>query len=944
MSNKLASNSKKDSVNVKKTKMTLQDYLQMYRIQPEDKDKIRPTHTALPNPGIRSGGSYNIPTEKMNDFLEAYYTAVFENREEYHLTEAHHPEVSPILIDLDFRQKSSQNPESNKLYTQDTVKTYLEKYYKILHQYINASDLKNPDTAIAFVMEKNKASKVKDFVKDGVHIVFPNLCPSYKVQFLARYDMVEDQDMIEMFKDLKMSNDIRDIIDLSVIRTNNWFMYGSSKPKSPPYQITKIYDLSSGKCVEVNPSKYKIGKELIKTLSISNKKDTLGLKLGCDESIKEKYAKDIPDKDRDPNDRYNSGKKGSNTSKGHIKQIKMGDKKLNLNQIDDDDFAVCKDLATKCLSSKRATDFNEWIRVCWCLSNIDHRLKESFIEFSKKAAKGKFDNIGCENEWTRSQCRIKERKLGVGTLHKWAREDNPSAYKEICRISTEQIMIRSLNKSHTDVARYIYEKYKHEFKCSSIANHRWYQYRNHRWVLNEKGNALKKKISAEVSVDYSEFSSKCHKTSCEFEDTPDKDNWQRKGHTASEICLSLKKRAFKNPIFDECQELFFDENFEEELDSNDNLLHFLNGVYDLDEEEFREGYPEDNISLTTGINYLENLEADDYQKMTEVEEFLEKVLPVQSVREYVLSLLASFLHGANKEQKFHIWTGVGSNGKSMLIDFYKKTVGDYYGSMSITALTQGRGASENASPVLAETRGKRFISLDEAETNDEIKVGFMKQLTGGDEITARKLHCSPITFRPKFKLVLTCNELPSIPATDEGTWRRIRVVNFPSKFCDKPNPKIPYQYKVDRALQSRLPEWTEVFMFMLIQYYQNNYKKNGIVEPKEVTKNTEVFKSDSDHYSQFVSEKLREDPNSSVTLDEINVIFKEFVKENSLDARKYTRKELGKHLQLILGHRPSRRGNNKWSGWRIATSEDDNDEEKDDDGNAEKAEDVTNDV
>jgi phage/plasmid-associated DNA primase len=104
--------------------------------------------------------------------------------------------------------------------------------------------------------------------------------------------------------------------------------------------------------------------------------------------------------------------------------------------------------------------------------------------------------------------------------------------------------------------------------------------------------------------------------------------------------------------------------------------------------------------------------------------------------------------------------------------------------MPITALTQGRSGSEQASPVLAETRGKRFISLDEAESNDSIKAGFMKQITGGDLITARPLHCNPITFKPKFKLVLTCNELPTIPSDDDGTWRRIRVVEFISKFCD----------------------------------------------------------------------------------------------------------------------------------------------------------------
>jgi len=917
MSTKLLN--KKTGTKSSKPPMTTDDFLKKYRIRTEDKGQIRPTHTALPNPGVRSGGSFHIPADQMSDFLDVYYEDVFKKQKVYHLTEAHHPEVSPILIDLDFRQPLNQNPDLEKLYKKETIKTYLKKFYQVLSQYIDPSDL-NADTAIAFVMEKKKASKLKDVVKDGVHIVFPLLCPSYKIQFLARYDMVEDPEIQKLFTDLKISNDIRDIIDLSVVKTNNWFMYGATKPGSPPYQITTVYDLSEGDCKLVSSARYKLSKSLVRLLSVSNKKDICPTKIGIEESVKAKYLS-IPERDRDPNDR--AGARKGNGKGGNVKIVKFGNKKLNLNITDDDEFAVCEKLAEKCLCLRRSNRYEEWIRVCWCLSNIDHRLKKAFTTFSKKSTNGKFSVTGCDNEWTRSQIRIKERKLGVGTLHKWAREDNPTVYKEICRESTQQLMVRSLNQSHTDVARYIYEKYKHEFKCSSLANHRWYHYKSHRWMLNERGNALKKKISAEISTDYSEYSAYCHKKSCTFnDDEPDKDNWQRKGHLASDICLKLKKRAFKNPIFEECQEFFFDEDFEDELDSNDNLLHFLNGVYDLDEDEFREGYPEDNISLTSGINYLESLEADDYEKMNEVEEFLEKVLPVERVRNYVLNLLASFLHGANKEQKFHIWTGVGSNGKSMLIDFYKKTVGDYYGSMSITSLTQGRGASENASPVLAETRGKRFISLDEAETGDEIKVGFMKQLTGGDEITARKLHCSPITFRPKFKLVLTCNELPSIPSTDEGTWRRIRVVNFPSRFKDKPNPKVQYEFKVDRTLQARLPEWAEVFMYMLIQYYQKSYKVSGIEEPPEVLKNTNIFRCDSDYYSQFAEEKLRADPNSSITIDDINPIFREFVRDNNLDARKYSRRELEKHLTPILGQQPGRR-KKKWAGWRIATAEDD---------------------
>ena len=78
--------------------------------------------------------------------------------------------------------------------------------------------------------------------------------------------------------------------------------------------------------------------------------------------------------------------------------------------------------------------------------------------------------------------------------------------------------------------------------------------------------------------------------------------------------------------------------------------------------EFRDGVYEDYISLTTGVNYYEHDEDDD--NLLNVIKFVEQVLPKKNVREYVLKLMATFLHGAVKQEKFHIWTGCGGNGKS----------------------------------------------------------------------------------------------------------------------------------------------------------------------------------------------------------------------------------------------------------------------------------------
>ena len=913
------SSNKNDS---EKVLTTVNDFLTAFRLNPQDKLNVKITHTALPNPGVRPGGSYHIPPDRIEDFYKAYITDVFTNHNIYHLTEAHHQEVSPILIDLDFRQKPEDNPDINKIYTLDDIKEYLIEFHNVLSEYYDKDVL--AENELAFVMEKKNASKGKNGeIKDGVHIVYPNLCPAYKIQFLARHDMINNKKVKELFKKMNVSNDARSIIDLSVIRANNWFLYGSTKPGSEPYIITNIYNVGSGTCEDIslkselkNDPKHQL--KLMKKLSISNKKNITPIKFGIEDSVKEKYEA-MPSSDKDNTDKSGANCKKISQTAVVAKNQKVDNGRNNKNKIDDKDFEFVERLTKECLSPKRATGYEDWSRVCWCLSNIDYRLEEAFVEFSKKATNNKFDEDGCREEWLKAQTRIKERMLGVGTLHKWSKEDNPQKYKEISRDSLTRFMYLSMNKSHTDITRYIFEKYKHEFKCASISHNQWYQYKKHKWNPNDRGNALKLKISSEVSNDYSEYASYCSNKSNEYkDDEPEKDNWQNRAKTSADLVLRLRNTSFINAVFAQCQEFFYDEKFEEELDANDNLLHFLNGVYDLDKNEFREGYPEDNISLTTHINYIEQLDGEDYTKMEQVEDFLNKILPIERVRNYVLNLLSSFLHGSNRDQKFHIWTGGGGNGKSMIIDLYKKTLGGYCGSMPSTVLTNARSGAESANPVLAATRGRRFISLDEAEVGAQIQVGFMRQLTGGDEITARQLHCAPITFRPKFKLVLTCNELPGIPSNEDATWRRIRVVEFISRFCDNPDPKKPYEFMIDRELQAKMADWNEVFMYMLIQYYQNSYRKNGIIEPNEVLRNTASYRSDSDIYKQFVDEYIQEDPNTTIGLDDIFPIFRGFLQLNNYDQKQHNRRELERRLTRILGKPNTRK---KWKGWGIAPNE-----------------------
>ena len=126
------------------------------------------------------------------------------------------------------------------------------------------------------------------------------------------------------------------------------------------------------------------------------------------------------------------------------------------------------------------------------------------------------------------------------------------------------------------------------------------------------------------------------------------------------------------------------------------------------------------------------------------------------------------------------------NGKSLLVDLFQECLGDYSCVLPITLLTENRAKAGQAQPELFVTKGKRFAVLQEPDTKTAIQVGLLKELTGGDKIIARTLFKEPIEFKPQFKMILTCNDLPKLPPHDQGTWRRVRATEFVSKFTSFP--------------------------------------------------------------------------------------------------------------------------------------------------------------
>ena len=797
------------------------------------------THTALPNLPESFAGSYCIPEKDYDTFLNLYYESVFKYKNNAYLTEKH-LDFSPVSIDLDFRFTIDK---TQRVYTSDFIEKFLKIYMKHVEVITKCDDVE------IFVLEKKtpKPDISKKLVKDGIHIMIPDIITIPRMQYVLRYRVIKDPETKKLMDTINPTNNLDDIIDLCVIERNNWQMYGSMKPNNEPYLVTHIYNYTTNEELDELDikSNYK-KKELLNKLSLRNINESEQSEIY--EDAYENIDKDYESMGKEYKmirSRNKTKTRKSKRTKSKVKNNMNGDFTPEQEQKELDKIKTLVNI----LNPKRAENYNLWIQLGWCLHNIDYRLLDTWVDFSKKSLK--YQNGECEDEWEN----MDSSGLGLGTLYMWCKQDNLMKYKEITANDLNMLIYRSLNGSHNDIARVMFEMFKDEFIYGVSKN--WYQYKNHKWRKIRDGVPLKQKISNQLLNEYLRYSNKLsNKIQTLSDDDPIKQIELSKFEMTQKVVGKLKQNSFKKSLMDECIEMFYNEEIEEKLDTNMYLIGFENGVYDLKNDIFREGIPDDFLSFSTGINYEEF--NDDDELIKQIKLFMSQIIPVESTREYVLTLLSSFLDGKISEEKFPIWTGSGGNGKSKLIELYCKAFGEYTGVLPTSLITQKRGRSEGCNPILVQTKGKRFCYFQEPDTGDKINVGLMKELTGGDKIKARGLYVDGIEFKPQFKLVLACNDLPDMGnGNDDGVWRRVRVVRFMSKFRDHPDPKDPNQFPIDHDLSEKFEYWMEPFMYLLLQYYKH-YKNNGLYEPPAIKLETQNYQNDSDCFSQFFNECIEE--------------------------------------------------------------------------------------
>lgn len=220
------------------------------------------------------------------------------------------------------------------------------------------------------------------------------------------------------------------------------------------------------------------------------------------------------------------------------------------------------------------------------------------------------------------------------------------------------------------------------------------------------------------------------------------------------------------------------------LNCKDHFLNVMNGVIDLKTGYLMSHKREYYFTKVININYP-TIQVGLPVKTDLWNDFIKwAFMDRQDLIEYVQMMVGYSLTGSTQEQNIFFMTGTGANGKSTFINIIQKLLGGYYKKLNSDSLMD----KKNRSPInndIAQLYDARLTISSEIEDGNMWNMSLVKDLSGGEDISARFLKKEFFIFRPKFKIWIYGNYKPYLKGLDEGTKRRFRIIPFDNKISDK---------------------------------------------------------------------------------------------------------------------------------------------------------------
>lgn len=833
-------------------------------------------------------GSYTLGSRHFKRFYELYADTIENNTSRMCLAEA--PEIeSPILVDVDLRVKKSDVPHDlrgKKLYSQEQLEKVIWAYQEAIDQTV---DKTKEDMYTCVVLEKEPyeaeiAGEV--YIKNGFHLQFPKIFMERKCQTVYIIPIVKSK-LKGLFDNINVEN----FIDENVMNVH-WLVYGSRKEVSKePYIATQVFERHCVKSTfEESLGDYECG--------VFFGEEPFSVKGNVMRFMPRILSIAVHGRNQ-----YFYDPKPTVLTPIIKEWEKLKHKRKEYDQLNIDiDMEEARKYVYM-MNISRADDRSIWLQVGFCLWQLSQGDDEGltlWIEFSELS--DKFNETEILYQWGR----MRPSNYTIGTLKFYAKQDNPEAYAEHVTEKSKSFILSG--GCHTDFAKALYNEYGNEFVCSSITNKEWYQFKDHIWRPVDKGQTLRQRISSQEGVLITLLEERIETLKNERK-RPENETVGIKD--LRKLITKCKNTSFKNNVMIECQEVFYKENFSELINKNPNLVAFTNGVYDFTNDVFRDGTPEDYLSICMPIEYIDYRSVS-HPKVTMVDEFFQKIFPDPQVRDYFLDEACRVFVGGNYNKVALFWTGTGDNGKTITQTLFEKMLGKLAIKFSTTLVTGKKTPVGGPNPEMTRaSNGVRWAVMDEPNADEVINSGILKWLTGNDTFWARDLFqkgkdTKEIT--PMFKLHMICNNLPSILGADKATWNRIRVIPFESTFV--PEHECPETFEeqikqkifpMDPHFTDKIPKMVEPLAWYLIQRWKTINKLTYCSVPDKVRARTDIYRRNNDVYQQFIQQCVFDRSSGQLQFSTLYTYFKDWYKDEVPNTAVPTKSVVRQYFATLWG-------------------------------------------
>ena len=316
----------------------------------------------------------------------------------------------------------------------------------------------------------------------------------------------------------------------------------------------------------------------------------------------------------------------------------------------------------------------------------------------------------------------------------------------------------------------------------------------------------------------------------------------------------------------------------QELDSNNMLFNCQNGTIDLRTGLLNPHRREDFITLISPVEYDPNAHSDLWEQ-----HLLRVTNNNRELIAYLQRVFGYCLTGETKEQVMFFVFGPTKTGKSRTLGAVMWVLGDYAKQTPSETLLIKRysGHSDKARLV-----GSRMVVAIEAERGEKLASASIKNMTGGDRMTARFLYKENFEFYPTFTIFLVANDKPLIRGEDTAMWERVKLIPF--------RQFIPLGER-DKDLGEKLKEEGKGILAWMVKGCLEWQKHKDLLETQEVSTETAIYRSEMDILGDFLDDCCTVGRTARVAHGDLYQTYEEWCQQN--DEEPISKKMLTIELQ-----------------------------------------------